>query len=81
MCLTANLFEMRKQKKAADRALKQSRTAAANAASKAEAERQNAMANQAAEQQTLGAGDMSDISIAKRRKGVSQTFLNDQLGE
>ena len=63
------------------KANEQARNAAANGMAAAEAERRAAQANEAKEQQALDAGGMSDMSIAKRRHGVSSTFLNDQLGE
>lgn len=84
MCISSalsQLYESRRQKKAASKALRQSRAAAANAQNRAEAERQIASAQQAAESQALDAGDATELSLAKRRHGVSATFLNGGLNE
>lgn len=80
MCLISSIYEARKQKKAADKAQKQAKAAAANAQARAEGERNIASAQEAAEQQTLDAGDTSELSAAKRRHGVSSTYLNQSLG-
>lgn len=80
MCLASSIYETHKQKKAAEKAHKQAKAATANAQARAEAERNIASAQEAAEQQTLDAGDATELSAAKRRHGVSSTYLNQSLG-
>ena len=80
MCLSMSFYEKRQQQKAVKRAQKASRAAATNARAAAEAERLANEANQAAEQQAPDTGDMTEISKAKRQRGVGGTYLNEALG-
>ena len=80
MCLAASIYEAHKQKKAADKAQKQAKAAASAATARAEAERNISTAQEAAEEQTLDAGETSELSAAKRRHGVASTYLNQSLG-
>ena len=72
---------MNQQKKAAKTAERRTKATMRNAQAAAAAEKKAEEANAAAEQQAPDVGDTTEMSLAKRRRGVSSTFLNDRLGE
>jgi hypothetical protein len=80
MCIISSIYESRKQKKAAEKAQRQAKAASANARAAAESEKKIAESQQAAQAQTVETGDVSEMSAAKRKKGVASTFLNQALG-
>ena len=79
MCLIASAYESRQQRKAADKAARQARAASISAQNMAESERNAAAAQEAAEAQVADGG--SELDLAKRRRGVGSTYLNQTLGE
>ena len=81
MCLASSIYEMNQQKKAAKTAERRSKETMRNAQAAAAAEKKAEEANAAAEEQVPDTGDTTEISLAKRRRGVASTFLNQKLGE
>ena len=81
MCLSYSIWEGHQQRKAAKTAQRRSEATMKNAQAAAAAEKKAMEASTPAEEQAPDAGDTTDMSVAKRRRGVSSTFLNQTLGE
>lgn len=75
----ASAANAHKQREAAKKASREARAASLNAQSMADSERNLSAAQEAAEERVAELGD-TDMSVAKRRRGVSSTYLNDTLG-
>ena len=76
----ASLYQMRKQRGAAAKAEREARRASA-AAQVQEASERNISAAQEASEEKLPEVEADDLTLAKRRRGVAGTYLNQTLGE
>ena len=81
MCLGASIYEAMQQKKAAKKAERQAEAATAAAAASDRYAEKVAGAQTAAEAVAPDAGETTELSAARRRKGVAATYLNQTLGE
>ena len=85
MCLSAAIgyliWEGHQQRKAAKTAERKTRAAMAASAAAERSEKNVTEAEEAAEAQAPDVETATDLSVAKRRRGVTGTYLSQTLGD